>query len=199
MTFSSFSAPGEPTIEVDDDGRALLRRCRADDLAGGKLADEDALGGAVGEAAGGLTAEEAAGGGELVTAADGGGAVEEAAGDPGVVVDCASGAGCAVHADASTAISAATAASGRRMAPILADKVLGTPPIGTRTADRFDPSGRWSVLLGAARSCAPTSARPSHPFRVLSCCGETSSTTRFTAGRSSRCTRSFAAAAGSTR
>jgi|GEM_PF-6474128 len=218
MTFSSFSPPVEPTIEADDDGLALGACDRADELlADGEVAGADAeLAAAVGGSAGELTAAEAgeaAGGGELVT----GVGAEFGALDAGAV-DWASCAGRAVQAEASTAIRIAAAgarrmdpvvakarrvapvvAKARRMAPILADADPATRPIGTRAPDRFDPPGRWSVLLGAARSCAPTSARPSHPFRVLSCCGETSSTTRFTAGRSSRCTRSFAAAAGSTR
>src|SRR5207237_1865587 len=83
--------------------------------------------------------------------------------------------GCAVHADASAAAKAVatTATTGaRRMTPILADAAPSRRPIGARAAHRFDPLGRWSVLLGSARSCAPTSARPSHPARVLSCCGD---------------------------
>ena len=173
MTFSSFSAPVVPTIEPDDDGLALMRRCDAGEGAGGEGVGTGAgaeLTTAPGVAGDELTAGEITGGGELVTAA----AVEVGALDvnaldvnalDAVGVDGAVGAGFAVQAAASPIIRAAATASVRRMVPILADTAPARRPIGARAPYRFDPSGRRSVLLGAARSCAPASARPSHPLR----------------------------------
>jgi len=178
MTFSSFSAPVVPTIEPDDDGLALMRRCDAGEGAGGEGVGTGAgaeLTTAPGVAGDELTAGEITGGGELVTAA----AVEVGALDVNALdvnaldvnaldvvgVDGALGAGFAVQAAASPIIRAAATASVRRMVPILADTAPARRPIGARAPYRFDPSGRRSVLLGAARSCAPASARPSHPLR----------------------------------
>ncbi len=163
MIFSSFR-PAAPTFEADADGLALVLvvRCRADEvLVGGELAAGGELtiaGAGAGDEAGRLTSGDTAGSGELATVGVGGAGTAERDG-----VGAARDAGCAVHPDASSAASTAPAAA-RRMAPILADVLPGRPPIRIRVAIRFDPCGRRSVLLGAARSCAPTSARPSHPL-----------------------------------